>query len=57
MNQRNSWNPYKERKGRGKLTPQQRYQIGVRLAAGEKPRDLAQEYGVTTRTVENYRRD
>lgn len=36
---------------RSKLTPQQRDAIRRRLADGETARDLAAEYGVSTRTI------
>lgn len=35
------------RNGRSKITPQQRYEIGLRYREGESARDLAVEYGVT----------
>lgn len=38
-----------------KLTAAQREDIGRRLADGEKPIDLAAEYGVTASTIRRYR--
>lgn len=35
------------RNGRSKITPQQRYEIGLRYREGESAKDLAAEYGVT----------
>lgn len=51
-----SWNAYRRRKPMGKLTPHQRHEIGNRLAEGEDPNDLADEYGVSRRTILTYRR-
>lgn len=38
-----------------KLTPGQRDEIVRRLAAGEKPMDLATEYGVTAKYIRSLR--
>jgi len=56
VEQQRSWNPYRVRQNRGKLTPQQRYEIGQRLADGEDPNELAAEFGVTRRTILTYQR-
>lgn len=38
-----------------KVSPQQRDEIRTRLADGEKPADLAQEYGVAAATIRGCR--
>jgi DNA-binding NarL/FixJ family response regulator len=41
--------------GRGKLTPQQRWDIHQRLEEGESAKALALEYGVRASTIYNYK--
>ena len=57
--QQRAWNRYRPKPGgrwqAGKLTPEQRAEITRRLADGERPIDLAAEYGVTASRIRQLR--